>query len=108
MLFIIKKRFKSTPIEQTMKERAHIIVKGIVQGVFFRYNTMCVAESLGIKGWVRNRRDGSVEIVCEGEKEKIEELVKWCWKGPPGARVEDVSVMREEYAGEFKNFEIKY
>lgn len=91
-----------------MKQRAHIIVKGKVQGVFFRYNTMKVAQSLGIKGWVKNLMDGSVEIVCEGEDNKIEELVKWCWKGPPGAYVEDVDVKKEEYIGDLKSFEIKY
>lgn len=91
-----------------MKERAHIIVRGIVQGVFFRYNTMKVAQSLGIKGWVRNLRDGSVEILCEGESKDIEELIKWCWKGPQGAYVENVDATKEEYVGEFQTFEIRY
>lgn len=91
-----------------MKERAHILVKGLVQGVFYRYNTMTVAKNLGLTGWVRNLRDGSVEIVCEGEKEKIDSLIKWCWKGPEGARVDDVIVRREEFKGEFQTFEITY
>ncbi len=91
-----------------MKKRVHVIVKGKVQGVFFRYNTMKVAQSLGIKGWVRNLRDGSVEIVCEGEDKDIDELIKWCWRGPPGAFVEKVDIKEEEYVGEFSNFEIRY
>ncbi|MCS7281504.1 MAG: acylphosphatase [Desulfobacterota bacterium] len=91
-----------------MKERAHIIVKGIVQGVFFRHNTMKMAQKLKITGWVRNLRDGSVEIVCEGESKDIDELVKWCWIGPPGASVDSVEVKKEEYKGEFNTFEIRY
>ncbi|MCX7857209.1 MAG: acylphosphatase [Deltaproteobacteria bacterium] len=91
-----------------MRERAQIIVRGKVQGVFFRYNTMKVAQNLGIKGWVRNLKDGSVEILCEGESKDIDELIKWCWKGPPAALVEDVNVKKEEYMGEFQTFEIRY
>lgn len=107
MLFITKGHPNQSG-KKDMKERAHIIVKGLVQGVFYRYNTMMVAKSLGLTGWVRNLRDGSVEIVCEGESEKIDSLIKWCWKGPSGARVDDVAVTREEYKGEFQSFEITY
>ncbi len=91
-----------------MKKRAHIIVSGIVQGVYFRYSTQKKALELGVTGWVRNLHDGGVEIVCEGGKDDVEELVKWSGKGPPGAFVEHADVSWEQYAGEFAAFEIRY
>lgn len=91
-----------------MKTRAHIIVHGIVQGVFFRYRTEQEATGLGLTGWVRNRPDGTVEIMCEGEKEKVGELVRWSHTGPSGASVEWTDVSFEEYTGGFPKFEIRY
>jgi len=91
-----------------MKTRAHIKVTGRVQGVYFRSTAREVAMEMGITGWVRNVPDGSVEIVAEGEKEKIEKFIKWCWKGPPLAIVENVEVKWEEYKNEFKSFEVRY
>ncbi|MBI3600485.1 MAG: acylphosphatase [Nitrospinae bacterium] len=88
--------------------RAHIIVSGIVQGVFFRANTRDTAGRLGVKGWVKNKYDGTVEIAAEGDKEKIERLVGWCHKGPQGAIVKDVTVEWEDYKGEFKDFSVRY
>lgn len=88
--------------------RAHIIVEGIVQGVFFRANTQRHAQKFGISGWVRNRFDGMVEIIAEGDKEKINSLIIWCHKGPPGAVVRDVNVNWEDYTGEFKDFSVRY
>jgi len=78
-----------------------------VQGVFFRYETQSVAKRLGLVGWVRNRLDGSVEVLAEGEKEKLEELLKWCHQGPPLARVDSVQINWEEPTGEFKDFRIE-
>lgn len=86
--------------------RAHIFISGMVQGVFFRANTKEKALELGLKGFVRNLTDGSVEVVAEGEKEKIEELIKWCWKGPKFSKVENVEVNFENYKDEFKDFEV--
>jgi acylphosphatase len=91
-----------------MKKRAQIIVKGLVQGVFFRATTKEVAKSLGLTGWVRNVDDDKVEIVVEGEEEKIKKLIEWSWKGPPAARVDDVKVNWQNFLGEFSTFEIKY
>ena len=91
-----------------MKKRAHIIVHGIVQGVFFRYNTLKEAQELGVTGWVRNLPDGSVEIVCEGEKNSVEMMVMWSQKGPGGALVKRTDLSWEEYAGEFTTFEIRH
>jgi len=89
-----------------MKARAHIVVSGRVQGVFFRDHTQRWASSLGLAGWVRNIADGRVEAVAEGEKEKIEDLIGYLKQGPPVARVEDVEVSWEEPKGEFSDFRV--
>lgn len=91
-----------------MKVRAHVFISGFVQGVFFRSNTKKMADMLGLKGWVRNLPDGRVEAVFEGEKPAVDEIIKWCHKGPPGAEVEKVEVIWEDYTGEFKDFKIRY
>ena len=90
------------------KVRVHIFVSGLVQGVFFRQGTKNRAEKLGLTGWVRNLPDGRVEIVAEGEKEKIEKLIDWAKKGPIFAKVGNLEFQFENYQAEFKNFEIKY
>lgn len=88
------------------KARVRLRVEGRVQGVFFRASTMEEAIRLGLKGWVRNCPDGSVEAVAEGARKKIDDLVNWCRHGPPGARVENVLVQWEDYKGEFQGFRI--
>lgn len=90
------------------KKRAHILVEGKVQGVFFRVTAKQVANSLGVKGWVKNRWDGKVELVVEGEEDAINRMIKWCHKGPPGAFVIRVEVEYEPFKGEFQNFTIRY
>ena len=71
-------------------KRAHVLVRGMVQGVFFRVETRDRARSLGVDGWVRNTAEGAVEAVFEGDVERVESMVEWCRRGPAGARVEDV------------------
>lgn len=88
--------------------RVHIYVSGRVQGVFYRSNTRRKALELGITGWVRNLPDGRVEIVAEGEREKLERLIEWCRRGPPLARVDDLEIAWEEPRGEFESFTIKW
>ncbi|MEM2941108.1 MAG: acylphosphatase [Thermoproteota archaeon] len=88
--------------------RMHVYVSGMVQGVFFRYETRRLAQELGVNGWVRNLPDGRVEAVFEGEESLVKKMVEFCRKGPPGARVTDVKVEREEYRGEFKSFIIRH
>lgn len=90
------------------KLRVHIFVSGLVQGVFFRSETRAKARELGLFGWVRNLKDGRVEILAEGEKEKLEKLIGWAKTGPDSARIDGLGVEWSEYKGEFKNFEIKY
>jgi len=81
-------------------KRAEVVVRGAVQGVFFRAETRNRAHSLGVRGWVRNARDGSVEAVFEGDDDRVESIVSWCSRGPAGARVEDVDVTWAEPLGE--------
>lgn len=90
------------------KIRAHLIIKGRVQGVWFRESTKKKALSLGVYGWVKNLPDGTVEVVAEGNEDKVKELVKWCYKGPPGADVRGVIEKEEEYLGEFNSFNVLY
>jgi acylphosphatase len=72
--------------------RVHVVVRGRVQGVFFRASTLERAQELGLRGWVRNRPDGAVELVAEGDEAAVASLVDWCHHGPPSAKVESVDV----------------
>jgi acylphosphatase len=90
------------------KARAHVYISGRVQGVFFRASTKERALELGLKGWVKNLRDGRVEALFEGEKEKVRDMVDWCREGPSYASVANVDVRWEEYKGEFESFTVRY
>jgi acylphosphatase len=89
-----------------MKIRTMVIVRGLVQGVNFRYHTQTAARSLGVTGWVRNLPDGSVEGCFEGDEARVQELVSWCRRGPASARVEGITEQRQDYRGEFGEFAI--
>ena len=86
--------------------RVRVRIEGRVQGVFFRSSAEARANRLGVTGWVRNCPDDSVELVAEGEKKKIDDLVAWCRHGPRGAAVRDVQVEWEKFSGEFSAFRI--
>ncbi|NNL76736.1 MAG: acylphosphatase [Desulfobacterales bacterium] len=88
--------------------RAHAIISGRVQGVFFRVETQRAANGIGVSGWVRNRSDGTVEAVFEGDRTRIDAVLEWCQEGPPHANVVDVNVTWDDYTGEFQGFEITY
>ncbi len=88
--------------------RVHIFVSGRVQGVFFRAETQKKAKKFGVSGFVRNLPNGKVEVILEGEREKIEKVIEWARRGPFFARVENFDVSWEDYKGEFKNFGIIY
>ncbi len=90
------------------KVRAHAVISGRVQGVFFRMETQRAAQRFGVFGWVRNLRDSTVEAVFEGKKDKVDAVLDWCNKGPAHAHVADVKTDRQEYTGEFDSFEIIY
>lgn len=89
-------------------KRVHVFVSGRVQGVFYRAFTREHAVKLGLKGFVRNLRDGRVEAVFEGDEEKIKKMIELLKRGPKHAIVEHVEVIEEEYAREFDRFEIRY
>jgi acylphosphatase len=91
-----------------LETRARILISGKVQGVLFRKEMTDRARYLGVAGWVRNLRDGRVEAIAEGEKSNIEELLRFCRVGPPGARVTNVDVSWLEFAGDFRGFRITH
>jgi len=85
---------------------AHIVVEGIVQGVSFRYFCRREAVRLNLTGWVRNRREGSVEILAEGSAENLREFTDWCRHGPVYARVDAIKIDTTPATGSFASFEI--
>ena len=87
--------------------RRRVLVRGDVQGVFFRDSTRQEAESRGVAGWVRNRDDGSVEAVFEGSAEAVEEMIEWCRSGPSRADVEDMDVSLGEDPDGLEGFEVR-
>ena len=88
--------------------RVRLIIQGRVQGVWFRDSTCREALSLGVFGWVRNRRDGAVEVLVEGSEKNVKKLVSWCRQGPPSAKVTGVHERSEEWEGEFTSFDIVF
>lgn len=88
-------------------ERVHVLVSGRVQGVFFRDFVNENARELGITGWVRNTVDNRVEMVAEGKRERLEELIRRCKSGPPMATVRDMEVEWLSSAGEFDAFRVR-
>ena len=87
-------------------KRAKILIDGFVQMVGYRSFTSRYANSLQLKGYVRNLYSGEVEVVVEGEEDKIEELIRYLRRGPHSARVDKVEVKWEEYQGKFNRFSI--
>jgi acylphosphatase len=79
--------------------RRRVVVRGVVQGVGFRYAAQASARARGVSGWIRNRGDGAVEAVFEGDPEAVESMVRWCGTGPRGARVDRVEVFEEPPVG---------
>jgi len=89
------------------KARTHIFVSGRVQGVLYRRGAQKKAQELGITGFAHNLADGRVELMAEGDKEGIEQLMKWCKEGTPMAKVDRLDSQFEDYKGEFADFEIR-
>jgi acylphosphatase len=90
------------------KKRARVWISGRVQGVFFRAFTRDTAVREGITGWVRNLADGRVEALLEGDAERVDRMIEWCYQGSPGSRVENVQVQEEPFQNEFLTFDIRY
>ncbi|AUX26560.1 MULTISPECIES: acylphosphatase [Sorangium] len=87
-------------------KQVQLFVRGRVQGVFFRASTQREAKRLGLTGWVKNRADGSVEVLAEGEEDELKELIAWANRGPSAARVERVDVRWRGFSGDFFDFRI--
>ena len=88
-------------------KRMHITVQGQVQGVSFRAEARFAAKNLQLTGWVRNNTDGTVEIVAEGEEDKLKELYRWCQRGSRNAKVEKTEFELQPATKEFQKFLIK-
>jgi len=88
--------------------RVRLVIEGSVQGVWFRDSTRKEAISLGVCGWVKNRAEGSVEVLAEGPEDRVKKLVLWCHHGPPYAQVTWVHETQEEWEGEFSSFDIVF
>lgn len=83
----------------------NIVVSGKVQGVFFRASTKAVADQMGIKGFVKNEKDGSVYVEAEAEQFILDAFIDWCKEGPEKSKVENVAVTDGEFKN-FRNFEV--
>jgi len=88
--------------------RVRLLISGRGQGVWFRDSTRQEAQKLGVTGWVRNLRDGRVELLAEGAEEKVRCLMNWCAHGPPMARVDQVESAFGKWTGEFDSFDIVF
>ena len=89
-------------------ERLHTVVRGHVQGVSFRYYTQERALALGLSGWVRNLRDGAVEVTAEGPRAALDEFLTFLRRGPVAARVAEVQSDWSAASGEFSLFDIRW
>jgi len=89
-------------------KRVHLLIKGRVQGVYFRQSMMETAEKNNVLGWVQNLPDNRVEAILEGNDSSIDAVIEWAHFGPAGAVVDELKIIEENYIGEFSDFEIRY
>lgn len=89
-------------------KRMHVFYSGHVQGVGFRYAAQDIAESLGLKGWVKNLADGRVEIITEGKEADIKEFLDQILKGQLNRYIKNTELSWEKPTGEFKDFDIRF
>ena len=90
------------------KQCVHILIRGKVQGVFFRQALKVVAKKNNVSGWVRNLKDRRVEAVFEGDSKSISSVIEWARVGPANSRIDDIEVINEEFKNEFSTFEVLY
>lgn len=90
-----------------MTKRVHVFYSGSVQGVGFRYTARDIAEELGISGWVKNLRDGRVEVIAEAEKETLQQFLDSI-KGQFKNYIEDIDISWQDASSEFDNFDIRF
>ncbi len=89
-------------------KRVHLLIKGRVQGVYFRQSMMETAEQNNVLGWVQNLPDNKVEAILEGNDSNVDVVIEWAHFGPAGAVVDELKIIEENYIGEFSDFEIRY
>ena len=89
-------------------KRLHLIIKGRVQGVFYRHNTKKKALALNLKGYVKNIPDGNVEVMAEGPESNLKILLEWCWHGSPFSKVDDIEVKWSDSKGNYTDFSVDY
>lgn len=94
-------------MEENAQARLHAVIEGTVQGVGFRYYVQDAANLLGVNGWVRNRWDGNVEVLAEGERSQLEKLLAALRRGPRSAHVMGVHFTWQDYSGEFTSFRVR-
>jgi len=87
--------------------RLDLVIEGRVQGVGYRYSAKMEAESMGIRGSVQNLSDGSVFVTAQGEKEAMDNFLRWCHKGPPSAKVSNIEIVQRK-TEEFTEFRVLY
>lgn len=90
----------------TDQQRIHAIIHGHVQGVSFRYYTLQEANKLNVAGWVRNRKDGTVEVLAEGDRPALNALCEFLKRGSPEAQVKNIEINWRPSTGEYSEFEI--
>lgn len=90
------------------RARAHLLISGRVQGVWYRDSARRRASELGLSGWARNLPDGRVEAVAEGPRRQVERFIEWCHEGPPAARVTGVQVEWQPPAGDLEGWTTRY
>lgn len=88
------------------QKRIHLVIRGRVQGVYFRASAVREAKRLGLTGWVKNRQDSAVEVVAEGEEDQVKDFLAWAQHGPSTARVDKIDTRWRSYTGEFASFTI--
>lgn len=89
-------------------KRVHLLIRGRVQGVYFRQSMMETAEKNNVLGWVQNLPDNRVEAILEGNDSNVDAVIEWANFGPAGAVVDELKITEENYIGEFSDFEIRY
>ena len=90
------------------KQCVHILIRGKVQGVFFRQALKVLAIKNNVYGWVRNLKDNRVEALLEGDSNAVNLIVEWAHHGPANARVDEIKFNNEEFKNKFTTFEVLY
>lgn len=88
------------------QKQIQLIVRGRVQGVYYRASAQREARRLGLTGWVKNRNDGAVEMLVEGEEDHVKDFLTWAQHGPATARVDRIETRWRSYTGEFPDFRV--